>query len=58
MKIVHLIFLCVVGVRPFYAIGRLKDIAEAAEQDLPPPTEHIRSNRETFAHMHGCFQPV
>ncbi|CBN87904.1 hypothetical protein NLA_16990 [Neisseria lactamica 020-06] len=53
-----MIFLCVIGVRPFYAIGRLKDIAEAAEQDLPPPTEHIRSNRETFAHMHGCFRHI
>lgn len=51
MKIVHLIFLCVVGVRPFYAIGRLKDIAEAAEQDLPLLAEHIRSNWETFAHI-------
>ncbi|HFC8551450.1 hypothetical protein [Neisseria lactamica] len=51
MKIVHLIFLCVVGVRPFYAIGRLKDIAEAAEQDLPLLAEHILSNRTAFAHI-------
>lgn len=51
IQIVHLIFLCVVGVRLFYAIGRLKDIAEAAEQDLPLLAEHILSNRTAFAHI-------
>ncbi|SUA20240.1 L-lactate permease [Neisseria gonorrhoeae] len=34
IQIVHLIFLCVVGVRPFYAIGRLKDISAQSRNPL------------------------
>ncbi len=38
IQIVHLIFLCVVGVRLFYAIGRLKDIFGAKPQSAIIPT--------------------